>query len=186
MLTNNPPEPWHSFLNDIDLFVRDETHLHLIGGFVVTVVYGSTRQTRDLDALTAIRFDPKLLEFAGQGSLLHKKHKVYLDPVGVATPPEDYADRLTEVFAGQYTNLKLLALDPYDIALTKIERNTARDRDDVAHLARVVPFDLDILKARYHNELRIYLGNPHREDLTLTLWIEMIEEDRTSQKTDLQ
>lgn len=179
MLTSIPAEPWHSFLTDIDEFVDDEMHLHLIGGFVITVIYGSPRQTRDLDALTAIRFDPKLLEYAGQGSLLHKKHKVYLDPVGVTTPPEDYADRLTEVFAGLYKKLKLLALDPYDIALTKLERNTERDRDDVKHLARVVPFDLEILNARYHNELRIYLGNPQREDLTLKLWIEMIEESQT-------
>ena len=51
-------------------------------------------------------------------------------------------------------------------------------RDDVKHLARVVPFDLDILKSRYHNELRIYLGIPEREDLTLKLWIEMIEESQ--------
>ena len=102
MLTNSPPEPWNSFLVDIDEFVRCETQFHLLGGFVVTVIYGATRQTRDLDALTAVRFDPKLIEYAGQGSPLHKKHKVYLDPVGVAPLPEDYADRLKEVFAGTY------------------------------------------------------------------------------------
>lgn len=44
------------------------------------------------------------------------------------------------------------------------------------HLARTVPFDLDILRDRYQTELRVYLGNPDREDLTLRLWIEMIEE----------
>ena len=69
-------------------------------------------------------------------------------------------------------------MDPYDIALSKIERNGDFDRDDVKHLARVLPFDLDILKQRYHDELRVYLGNPQREDLTLRLWIEMIEEER--------
>lgn len=178
MLTDRPPEPWHSFLSDIDDFVDRETHLHLLGGFVVTIIYGASRQTRDLDALTAVRFDPKLLEFAGQGSTLHKKQKIYLDPVGVATTPEDYAERLTEVFDGQYKHLRLYALDPYDIALTKLERNTQRDREDVKYLARVVPFDLEVLKERYHNELRVYLGNPEREDLTLKLWLEMIEEER--------
>lgn len=178
MLTDRPPEPWHSFLSDIDDFVDRETHLRLLGGFVVTIIYGASRQTRDLDALTAVRFDPKLLEFAGQGSTLHKKQKIYLDPVGVATTPEDYAERLTEVFDGQYKHLRLYALDPYDIALTKLERNTQRDREDVKYLARVVPFDLEVLKERYHNELRVYLGNPEREDLTLKLWLEMIEEER--------
>lgn len=181
MLTKSPPEPWHSFLRDMDTFLAEETHLHLLGGFVVTVIYGALRQTRDLDALTSVRFDPKLLAHAGQGSPLHKKHKIYLDPVGVATTPEDYTERLTEVFAGQYKNLRLLALDAYDIALTKIERNTERDREDVKYLARVVPFDLEVLHQRYHDELRVYLGNPAREDLTLKLWIEMVEESRENE-----
>ncbi len=176
MLTNRPPEPWNSFLRDIDEFADEPTELHLLGGFVVTVLYGLSRPTQDIDALTAKRLTHELLKYAGKGSPLHKKHDVYLDPVGVVTTPEDYADRLTEAFAGQYNNLTLLALDPYDIALTKIERNSARDREDVKHLARTVPFDLDVLKHRYHNELRIYLGNPAREDLTLKLWVEMIEE----------
>jgi hypothetical protein len=45
-------------------------------------------------------------------------------------------------------------------------------------LARSIPLDLEILKERYEKELRWQLGNPEREDLTLKLWIEMIEEGR--------
>jgi hypothetical protein len=48
----------------------------------------------------------------------------------------------------------------------------------VKYLARVVPLDLNALKTRYEKELRPYLGNPQREDLTLRLWIEAIEEER--------
>ena len=49
------------------------------------------------------------------------------------------------------------------------------------HLARTIPFDLETLKDRYLNELRPLLGNPDREDLTMRLWIEAIEEDRRRQ-----
>ena len=49
--------------------------------------------------------------------------------------------------------------------------------------AAIAVFDargrLQILKERYEKELRWQVGNPHREDLTLQLWMEMIEEDRT-------
>jgi hypothetical protein len=38
---------------------------------------------------------------------------------------------------------------------------------------------LKTLKERYEKELRWQLGNPQREDLTLKLWTEMIEEERT-------
>jgi hypothetical protein len=48
----------------------------------------------------------------------------------------------------------------------------------VKFLARTIPFDLEILKDRYLKELRPLLGNPDREDLTLRLWVEAIEEDR--------
>jgi hypothetical protein len=75
-----------------------------------------------------------------------------------------------------------MALDPYDLALTKLERNIERDRSDVRFMARTIPFDLAILRERYLSEQRPYLGNPKREDLTLQLWIDAIEEDRAALK----
>lgn len=178
MPNNLPPEPWLSFLREIDDFVAEETHLHCLGGFVVTTVYGSDRTTSDLDTIVLTQKDPRLFNFAGEASAMHRKHKVYIDPVGIAALPENYEDRLIEIFPSAFSQLRLFALDPYDIALSKIERNTTLDRDDVLYLARVVPFDLDTLSQRYHDELRIYLGIPEREDLTLKLWLEMIAEDR--------
>jgi hypothetical protein len=35
---------------------------------------------------------------------------------------------------------------------------------------------VDALRRRYEDELRYKLGRPEREDLTLKLWIEIIEE----------
>ncbi|MGB6474990.1 MAG: hypothetical protein WBF04_13110 [Candidatus Sulfotelmatobacter sp.] len=63
------------------------------------------------------------------------------------------------------------------MALSKLERNIQRDRDDVKQLARTVPLDLEGLKQRYRKELRWQLGHPEREDLTLRLWIYAINED---------
>ncbi len=179
MNSDKPPEPWHSFLTAIDDFIAEETHLHLLGGFVVTIVYEAPRTTSDIDALTIKRIDTELLDFAGQGGALHRRLRIYLDPVGVAPVPENYEERIKEIYPNAFRRLRLFVLDPYDIALTKIERNIERDRDDVKHLAHVVPFDLEVLKARYHDELRVYLGNPEREDLTLKLWEEMITEERS-------
>jgi hypothetical protein len=146
----------------------------------VTVIYGAERQTVDLDVLSLVRGDPKLWEIAGRGSDLHSRHHLYLDRVGIVNLPENYEARLAEVFKDAFAHLRVFALDAYDVALAKIERNSARDREDVRHLARVVPFDLEVLSQRYHDELRVYLGNPEREDLTLQLWVDMIREDRSS------
>jgi hypothetical protein len=174
------PEPWDSFLRELDEKATEETRLDCMGGFVVTQLYGFSRETADLDVLVITpreQFKP-LLELGRQGGELHKRHRVYLDYVGVAKVPDDYEGRLTEMFRGAYKHLRLCALDPYDLALSKLERNIQRDRDDVKHLARSVPLELEVLKERYGKELRWQLGNLEREDLTLKLWIEMIEEDR--------
>ena len=96
--------------------------------------------------------------------------------------PDQYEARLREVFGGRWGRLQLFALDPYDVALAKLERNLQRDRDDVAYLADAVPFDLEELRRRYVDELRPYLGRPDREDLTLALWIELVEERRRTSR----
>jgi len=53
-----------------------------------------------------------------------------------------------------------------------------RDRDDVKYLAGKIPLDLNLLKDRYERELQANLGDPDREDITLRLRIEAIEEER--------
>src|SRR5215470_4160938 len=158
------PEPWNSFLRELDEKATEATRLDCMGGFVVTQLYGFSRETVDLDVLVIAPKEQRnpLLELGRQGGPLHKKHKVYLDYVGVAKVPEDYEDRLTEMFPGTYKHLRLCALDAYDLALSKLERNIQRDRDDVRHLARSVPLDLDTLKERYEKELRWQMGNPER------------------------
>lgn len=175
------PEPWLSFLRELDLTAQEEVRLDCMGGFVVTMVYGFSRPTADLDVLeiAPAAAGQSMLELGMQAGPLHRKYKVYLDRVGVAKVPENYEDRLTEIFPKVFKNLRLLALDPYDLALSKLERNIQRDRDDIKHLAKTVPLDLEVLKERYQKELRWQLGNPEREDLTLRLWIEAIEEERS-------
>jgi hypothetical protein len=135
-----------------------------MGGFVVTMVYGFSRSTANLDVLeiAPAAAGRSMLELGMQGGPLHKKYKVYLDRVGVAKVPENYEDRLTEIFPRALRYIRLLALDPYDLALSKLERNIQRDRDDVKHLAKTVPFDLEVLKERYQKELRWYMRKAAR------------------------
>jgi U3 small nucleolar RNA-associated protein 14 len=80
------------------------------------------------------------------------------------------------MFPGSFRHLRLMALDPYDISLSKLERNSQKDRDDVRFLSRSIPFDLATLQQRYEKELRWPLGRPEREDLTMKLWMEMLSE----------
>jgi len=184
-MSSPPPEPWHSFLLELDASIDTRVQLNLIGGFVVTVVHGMPRRTADIDVVEIAvegggQAGRKIMELGQVGGPLYQSHHVYIEQVGVAPLCYDYEERLTEVFPGVYSHLILMAADPYDIALSKIERNSPRDRADVLYLANHIPFDLDRLRQRYLAELRFYLGVPLREDLTLNLWIEAIEEERAA------
>jgi hypothetical protein len=176
-----PEEPWDSFLKALDATVTGMVRLDCIGGFVMTQLYGMQRPTLDVDVieLAPREIGAALLQIAARGGSLAKQHSIYIDRVAVASIPEDYESRLIEMFPGAYGNLRLMAVDPYDLALSKLERNTRKDREDVKFLAHEVPLDLQTLQDRYRTEMRWQLGVPEREDLTLRLWIEMIEEDRT-------
>jgi hypothetical protein len=162
----------------LDAAVDTTVRLDCIGGFVVTQLYGLERPTADVDVLelAPCEASDRLMAIASQGGPLHRKHRIYLDRVGVAAIPENYEDRLVEMFPGAYRHLRWMALDPYDIALSKLERNSQKDRDDVRFLAATIPFDISELEKRYRTELRPHLGRPDREDLTMQLWVEMLTE----------
>jgi hypothetical protein len=116
---------------------------------------------------------------AGANSPLHAKYRVYLQIVTVATGPYNYTDRLTEVFAKQFEHLRMWVLDPYDLALSKLQRNLEVDFEDVKHLARSCMLDLKELESRYREELRSYLTGPlERHDQTLRSWLDAIREER--------
>lgn len=174
------PEPWLSFLRELDAGATEETRLDCMGGFVVTQQYGLARLTADLDIfeLAPRRQLIPLLELGKKGGALHRKYGIYLDHVGVVKVPDDYETRLTLLYEGLFQNLRLCALDAYDLALSKLERNLERDRQDVLYLARTIPFNLAVLRERYEKELQWQMGVAEREDLTLRLWIEMIEAER--------
>ena len=86
-----PPEPWRSFFGEVDAQLRQDVQLHCCGGFVVTQLYGVARTTSDVDFLGVVpNMRSDLMEIGGKGSALHQRHKLYLDSVTVATPPENY------------------------------------------------------------------------------------------------
>lgn len=180
MQPNEVPEPWHSFLRELDDAVLEETHLHCLGGFVITQLYGFKRSTSDVDVLSIAPIGQidRLLRQGGKGSQLHKKYGIYLDYVTIASYPYNYDERLKEMFPDFYKNLRLKALDPYDLVLAKLGRNITRDREDVKYLAKTQKLDLELLRSRYLAEMRPdIVGRPRDYDLTLQQWIEMIQEE---------
>jgi hypothetical protein len=84
--SKRPPEPWDSFLKDLDAAVDTSVRLDRIGGFVVTQLYGLDRPTADVDV---IELDPReaaetVMALGLGGGALCRKHLIYLDRVAIA------------------------------------------------------------------------------------------------------
>lgn len=169
------PSPWAEFLAEIDNSLPGPVQLHCSGGFVLTVCYGVPRVTGDVDCVRIVPRDQVrvLQRMAGEDSQLARKHRVHLQYSAVATLPESYDTRLTEPFRGRFKKLRLFVLDPYDLVLSKLERNSPKDREDVAYLAKALSLDPAVLRERYQREFRPYLLAKHEwHDQTLEMWIE--------------
>jgi hypothetical protein len=89
--------------------------------------------------------------------------------------PEEYEPPLKEMLPKQFKNLRLFAADPYDLILSKFERNSGKDRDDAAYLFKKPGSDTEVFGERYHKVLRLNLVFPAREELIFKLWIEMFD-----------
>jgi len=175
------PEPWNSFIRDLNQVLTEPADFHCIGGFVITNFYGFDRETRDLDVLEvrSSGATEELFELAREGSALHKKHHVYLVRVTIIeAPPDNYETRLTEMYAGAFTRIRLFAPEAHDLALMKLQRNIERDREDVKHLVRNGHITASKLLDRYEKEMKPYIAIPEkRTDPVIRLWIDMIHEE---------
>ena len=100
------------------------------------------------------------------------KYHLAFQHVGVASLPESYVERI-ELLPSRFEKLRLLVLEGHDLALSKLARNSPVNREDVAHLIKVVPLDRKILRTRYQKELRPnIIGDPEIHDRTLQMWID--------------
>jgi uncharacterized nucleotidyltransferase DUF6036 len=167
---------WREFLAAVDTALTGEVRVHCLGGFAITMLYQFPRPTSDIDYIETVPGDAAamLQAIAGRNSDLCKEHGLYFQQVaGIASLPESYNDRLIEVAPGAFQHLRLFALEPHDLALSKLARNSPIDQGDVEFLAKTVPLDPDILRDRYEREFRpCALGDPDWNDQTLKLWLE--------------
>lgn len=165
------PSHWSDFIQAVDQKLEFPVTLHCIGGFVVEVVYEIPRRTGDLDY---IRIDPcgaiqALEEIAGQQSELARRHNLFLQMVAVGDYPDGYEKRLRKLDLG-LRMLQVFVLDPYDLILSKLTRNIGKDREDVKALAKSGSLSFSILSKRYAKEMKPWISNAERHDLTLQLW----------------
>ncbi len=168
------PEPWLSFLRDVDRALGRRIEVHCLGGFVLGVVWGLPRPTGDVDI---VEVEPsgaaeELLDLAGEGADLSKRYRLQFHKVTIAEYPDSYASRLVDMTPERCRRLRLRGFEAHDLALAKLARNSPRDREDVRFLVSKGALDPGVLKERFDAELRPYIANEARDATTLALWLD--------------
>jgi len=168
------PPPWDQFLSELDTLLSRRVELHCLGGFVLTALYGLPRPTGDIDYIAALPGEEvgTIQAVAGRESRLAKKHRLHVHYATIADVPENYEKRLVDVFPQRFTNLRLLALDPHDIVLSKLTRNSPVDDQDVQFLVQRRILDPTVLRERYERELKPNISSEQKHDTTLKLWLD--------------
>jgi hypothetical protein len=155
--------------------LRGPADFHCLGGLTVSHCYGFARETADFDVLAVIPKEAatQVAEIAGRGSKLHKRHRVYIDHVTIAACPADYDQRLVRIFP-LFPRVRLWALEPHDLALTKLERSNDRDIRGVIFLAKAGLINQSTLVSRFETELEPYITGRTLSwnRTTLQMWIE--------------
>lgn len=178
MFKNDLPRPWAEFLAEVDKSISNNIEVHCLGGFVLTALYAVPRTTADLDYIATVPATgvEELQSVAGSGSELAKKYRVCFQHTGgVSDVPEDYQERLVPFLFG-LSKLALKILEPYDLVLSKLTRNSPKDREDVKVLAGSLNLSLGTLMIRFEQEMRAWLPNLPRHELTLKMWREYFVE----------
>lgn len=172
-MTLTLPKPWPAFLKEIDLQLSQEVKPLCLGGFVLSVVYGIPRFTGDLDYIEVVprAAANELEEIAGRESALCKKYRLFVQNVGIADLPEDYESRVQALDLG-LKKLQLYGLDPYDILLAKVTRNSPKDQGDAKFLIAKLGLDYKTFYDRWEKEPAPRVANGPRQDLTIELWKE--------------
>jgi len=167
--------PWLTFLRDVDNTLEADVEIHCVGGFALTVLVDRARPTGDVDIINVLppQAEEELLEIAGQDSPLAAKHRLHVQAVRVTDPPSDYEDRLIDVTPADFQKLNVKILDPYDLVLTKAQRNHPKDRHDAGALIEGCRLDKQTLRKRFENEVKPFLAvASEKTALTVELWLE--------------
>lgn len=151
----------------------EKVYIYVFGGAAAVIAYGSPRGTMDIDAyIEELAVKGRLLEWAGQGSELEKKHGLYLHKANIElmlieTP--DWKARSVEILRGKLKHLKVMALGKEDLVLSKLSRYNDRDREDIQFLLSKDKVDPHKLIAYYKAARLYYAGDLRTLDTTFNI-----------------
>ncbi len=169
------PEPFRSFFQDIDRrcrFAREERlRLCVIGSAALMLQTDYVRGTKDSDILetTELATDDRqrLLEVAGVGTSVAKRHRMYLEIVSSGLP---FLPLSSQWHSLQDLNQSLLhltvhVLDVVDVVVSKLKRFSPNDVSDIRAMTEKGLVEHRRLIERFQSAVDVYGGDARADDL---------------------
>lgn len=123
--------------------------LYLIGRSALILRYGLNIGTKDVDIVQVdgLSLQVKAVELFGKSTGNAERWGFYLEPVPQGLPPipGTYCHR-SEPMPGDWRVLRPMQPDPHDLAVTKLKRFHAKDREDLQILCDSGELDADRLR----------------------------------------
>lgn len=145
--------------------------LRIIGSSALMLQTGYERGTKDSDVLETaaitVAVKARLLALGGEGTDLHRRHRVYVEVVGNGIPllpQQAIYHPQTEVNA-RLGNFDLEALDVVDVVVSKLKRFHADDRGDIEAMVELELVPHARLVERFREAVDTFLGDARAEDL---------------------
>lgn len=164
-----------AFLRDVDRTWRGpvnvRTRLRIIGSTALMLQADYTRGTKDSDVLETDTLSKQtqnsLLQIAGPGSVLHQRHKLYLDIVQNGLPflPQVALCHLLPDLNGALQQIEIEVLDIADVVVSKLKRFSVHDQSDIAAMVDMGLVEHPRLIARFQSAVAVYGMDTRGDDL---------------------
>lgn len=142
--------------------VSAKTRLRIIGSTALMLQADYMRGTKDSDVLETDALSKQtqdsLLQIAGPGTVLHQRHKLYLDIVQNGLPflPQVALCHLLSELNGSLQHFEIEVLDIVDVVVSKLKRFSAHDQSDISAMVEKGLVEQPRLIARFRSAVDVY------------------------------
>ncbi len=170
-----PLSPIRAFLSEIDRSwdhtTSERIPLRVIGSTALMLLAEYERGTKDSDILKAAALtepvQQRLLELAGPGTRLHRKHRLYLDFVtpGITFLPRPPLFHPVPDLDASLRHFEVQALDVVDTVVGKLKRFAANDLSDIQAMVDLDLVDPGRLLERFRSAVEGFSMDARADDL---------------------
>ena len=167
--------PIHDFLRALDRAWRgaapERIHLRIIGSTALMLQAEYERGTKDSDVLETSDLGgdirASLIELAGPGTDLHKRHKLYIEIVSSGLPLLPQAPVWLDVpgLNQDLNHFRVEVLHVVDVVVSKLKRFHGSDAQDIEAMVDLALVPHDRLLDRFRSAVDLFLLDSRAADL---------------------